>query len=124
MESPSLSLIVLRTTQLEAALAFYRALGLQFVEEPHGAGPVHFSTQLGGVVVEIYPGEPAAPLGRKAAGATMLGFQVPSVDTAVRSAKQTGAMVTTEPMDSDWGRRAVVIDPDGRAIELNEPKKQ
>jgi lactoylglutathione lyase len=123
MSSPALSLIVLRTSKMEAALSFYRALGFEFVEEKHGSGPVHYSTQIGSAVMEIFPGELAEPLGRKAGGATMLGFTVASVDEAVTAAQSLNAQIVTAPTDSTWGRRAVVVDPDGRGIELSEPKK-
>ena len=109
---------------MEASLTFYRAFGFSFVEEKHGSGPVHYSTQLGSIVLEIFPGEPASPLNRKASGATMLGFSVASVDEAVLAAKNLGAQVVTAPTASPWGRRAVVVDPDGRGIELSELKKR
>jgi lactoylglutathione lyase len=121
MNNPTLSLIVLRTSQMEATLAFYRALGFAFVEEKHGTGPVHYSTQIGSCVMEIFPGEPAEPLGRKASGAAMLGFSVPSVDQTVEAVRQLGAQIVTAPTESLWGRRAVVVDPNGRGIELTEP---
>jgi lactoylglutathione lyase len=123
MSNPTLSLMVLRTAQIEAALKFYRALGFTFVEEKHGSGPVHYSTQLGASVLEIFPGEPTAPLNRKASGATMLGFSVASVDDAVSAVRDLGVLVVTSPTDSPWGRRAVVVDPDGRGIELIEAQK-
>jgi lactoylglutathione lyase len=123
MSSPALSLMVLRTAKMESALGFYQALGFEFVEEKHGSGPVHYSAQIGSIVMEIFPGEPAEPLNRKAAGATMLGFVVASVDEAVAAAQKLGAQVVTAPTDSPWGRRAVVVDPDGRSIELSISKK-
>jgi predicted enzyme related to lactoylglutathione lyase len=122
-ESPALALMVLRTSKMEASLAFYRALGFSLVEEKHGSGPVHYSTQVGSTVMEIFPGEPAEPLGRKAGGATMLGFAVASVDEAVAAAQNLNAQIVTAPTDSPWGRRAVVVEPDCRGIELSEPKK-
>jgi lactoylglutathione lyase len=108
---------------MEASLAFYRAMGFSFTEEKHGSGPVHYSTQLGSSVLEIFPGEQASPLNRKASGATMLGFSVASVDDAVSAVKALGAQVVSTPTDSSWRRRAVVIDPDGRGIELNQPQQ-
>ena len=115
--------MVLRTSQMEASLAFYRALGFVLVEEKHGTGPVHYSAQIGSSVMEIFPGEPAEPLSRKASGAAMLGFSVTSVDQAVEAVRNLGAQIVTAPTDSPWGRRAVVVDPNGRGIELSEPKK-
>jgi hypothetical protein len=38
---------VLKTGNVERLLAFYRALGIGFVEEQHGRGPLHYSASLG-----------------------------------------------------------------------------
>ena len=123
MSNPPLSLIVLRTSQMETTLAFYKTLGFTFVQEMHGSGPVHYSTQTGSSVLEIYPGEAAAPVDRKASGSTMLGFSVASLDDILASCERTRSQVIAGPKESPWGRRAVVTDPDGRVIELSEPKK-
>src|SRR5690606_7727103 len=121
ISKPTLNLIVLRTADIRATLAFYRALGMVFVEEQHGTSPVHYSCELGDLMVEIYPTEPnVAPDGRPA-GATMIGFRVESVERVVENLRRLEAPILTEPQQSEWGRRAVVQDPDGRAIELNEP---
>ncbi len=50
-----LSLVVIRTHQPERVKGFYEALGLQFREEKHGNGPVHFSAGVGQTVFEVYP---------------------------------------------------------------------
>ena len=111
------SLIVLRATDLDRTLEFYRLLGLEFVQEQHGSGSIHFSAQIGGTVIEIYPGQPGTAPDRKTAGATTIGFRVVSLDAIL---EQSGAKILTPPQSSPWGRRAVVEDPDGRAVELNE----
>jgi lactoylglutathione lyase len=116
----SLSLIVLRSANVDAALTFYQALGLTFAQEQHGSGPIHYSCQIGGTVLEIYPGEEGVAPDRKSGGATMLGFAVASIDDVL--AKLPDKPMSA-PKDSTWGRRAVVLDPDGRAIELTEAKE-
>ena len=108
---------------MEATLAFYRCLGLSFVEEQHGSGPVHYSSQVSSTVLEIYPGDDAAQVNRKHSGATMIGFTIERVDSVIAAVQQLQAPVLTAPTDSPWGRRAVILDPDGRAIEVNESKK-
>ena len=108
---------------MEATLAFYKTLGFTFVEEQHGSGPVHYSTQTASSVLEIYPGVAAAPVDRKSGGATMLGFSVISLNDVLASLEKSRSPLISAAKDSPWGRRAVVSDPDGRAIELSEPKK-
>lgn len=123
MGSSSLSLIVLRTSKTREMLSFYRILGFAFNEEKHGSGPIHHSAQTGSTVLEIYPGEDAEGLHWKAAGATMLGFSVESLDQTLGAFEELSSQLISAPKDSPWGRRAVLTDPDGRAIELSEPKK-
>jgi predicted enzyme related to lactoylglutathione lyase len=45
---------------------------------------------------------------------------VVSLDSTVASAIAAGGEIVIAPEDVPWGRRAVVADPDGRPIELNE----
>src|SRR5690349_5415963 len=95
MTPPALSLLVLRTGKLEQTLAFYRALGLEFAQEQHGSGPIHYSAQIGGTVIEIYPGAEGVAPPRLNGGATMLGFRVPSVDPTVAALLQCGGQIVT-----------------------------
>ncbi len=117
---PSMNLIVLRTSNVEAMLAFYRALGLDFVQEQHGTGAIHYSTQLGDVTMEIFPAEAGQALDRKAGGATMIGIKVESVDAVAEMLQEMGIKMLSAPKDSAWGRRATVLDPDGRLIEVTQ----
>jgi lactoylglutathione lyase len=121
MTKPTLGLVVLRSSDIEALLTFYRAIGLSFMEEKHGSGPMHYSCQLGTTVIEIYPGAAPVPQDFRDSGATLLGFNVASLDAILDAMKLMNVPVLTVPKRSAWGRRAVVQDPDGRAVELNEP---
>lgn len=123
MTTPRLGLIVIRAADLEQTARFYRALDLEFVEEQHGNGPLHYACDLNGTVIEIYPGKPGTAPDRRSGGATLLGFQVASLEAMLKAVEVTGAIVLTAPQVSLWGRRAVVQDPDGRAIELTETEK-
>ncbi len=113
---PRLNLLVLKTHQLDRLLGFYAALGMAFSAEKHGDGPEHHAARLGDVVIELYPlpgdAGPADPT-------TRLGFAVPDVDAAVRSLETAGGTVVSRWQRTEWGLRAVVRDPDGRAVELS-----
>jgi lactoylglutathione lyase len=112
---PSLSLVVIRVSDLERSRRFYEALGLQLRHERHAGGPEHFSAELAGVTFEIYPrGNRAATIG------TRIGFRVESLNETVAAVQQAGGAVLTQAENSDWGYRAVVSDPDGHRIELVE----
>lgn len=122
MSAVHLSLLVLRSSKMEACRAFYEALGLGFQQEQHGQGPVHHSCDLGGVVLEIYPAtaDGMAPA-RLASGAVMPGLRVENLDKVMQRLATLGAPIVSPAKISPWGRRAVVLDPDGRAVELSEP---
>jgi len=119
-----LNLMVLRTADLASARSFYEVFGLNFVEEQHGSGPVHLSCERGGTVLELYPGKPGQASERLNAGATMLGFSVESVDKTLEKLNALKVTVVTSPKESPRGKRMVVLDPDGRAIEISEPPRK
>jgi len=109
-----LNLVVLRSANIRRSAAFYMCLGLQFVQHRHGNGLEHFSAELPGTVFELYPlsSDSQPTLG------TRIGFRVPSVDTALAALSDYPGAVLTPARDSEWGRRAVVVDPDGHRVEL------
>jgi lactoylglutathione lyase len=112
--SITLNLVVLRCRDLERAAAFYSRLGLEFSRHRHGSGPEHLAAELSGGVFELYPMSVDGPstLG------TRIGFRVSSVDAAIGALSDYPGAVLTAPRDSEWGRRAVVADPDGHRVEL------
>ena len=124
MSKPIVNLVVLRAADLASARSFYEMLGLSFVQEQHGSGPVHLSCERGGMVLELYPGKPGQSLERLNAGATMLGFVVESVDMTLEKLNLLKVTLVTPPKESPWGKRMVVLDPDGRAIEVSEPARK
>ncbi|MCC7420216.1 MAG: VOC family protein [Planctomycetaceae bacterium] len=110
-----LSLAVLKTRQVNALRKFYGSLGIEFAEEQHGKGPVHFAGQVGSVVLEVYP---LPDDGTPADSSTRLGFTVARLAEVVEALKALDTPVVTEPQATQWGLRALVRDPDGRAVEL------
>ncbi len=104
-----LNLLVLRTNKLDDLKEFYSTFGARFVSERHGSGPHHYSARLGDLVLEIYPtADGALP-----DPGLRIGLVVDDLHGALRS---VGQAVT--PRQTQWGLRAVVRDPDGRAVEL------
>lgn len=114
MSNITLNLVVLRSADVARAAAFYTRLGLQFSKHRHGSGPEHFTAELPGGVFELYP---LSSDGQSTLG-TRIGFRVPSVDAALAALSGYPGAVVTPARDSEWGRRAVVADPDGHRVEL------
>ena len=114
MREISLNLVVLRSPDIARAAAFYTRLGLKFSRHRHGNGPEHFAAEIPGCVFELYP---LPPDGAPSLG-TRLGFRVPSVDAVLAALGDYPDAILTPAKDSEWGRRAVISDPDGHKIEL------
>jgi len=112
--TPALNLVVLRSSNLDRAMTFYSKLGLNFKKHRHGTGPEHFSAELAEAVFELYPQNEDGPLSL----GTRIGFAVASVDDSIRALRDYPSAVVSPARDSEWGRRAVVADPDGHRIEL------
>jgi lactoylglutathione lyase len=55
MKKPRLSLVVIRSWDIERSARFYSALGLHLEKHRHGNGPEHFASEYEGSVFEIYP---------------------------------------------------------------------
>ena len=115
---PHLNLVVIRSPDIDRAAKFYREMGLHFTQHRHGKGPLHYPSDVNGLVFEIYPLAP----GRTPTTSTRIGFRVDDVDGIVETLAKAGATMVTPPTDSEWGRRAVVRDLDGHVVELTTPK--
>ena len=116
---PLLNLVVIRSVDLDRSEAFYGALGLFFDRHSHGSGPEHLATDpyKDGYVFEIYPANEQVGSTK----GTRIGFNVDAVDAYVDELVAAGGKITQAPHDSEWGRRAVVTDPDGHKVELVTP---
>src|SRR5262245_24539519 len=121
MSEISLSLLVLRTTRIGACLEFYQALGLEMVEEKHGKGPLHYSFSSNGITIEIYPETQKNFIEIRAERTLRIGFKVESLAATLESLESLGATVLKFPSITKWGHCAVILDPDGREVEINEP---
>ena len=117
MANISLTLLVLKTRQVDSLRAFYQTLGIELVEEQHGKGPAHFAGQAGGVVIEVYP---LPDNGSQVDSTTRLGFGVENLSEIVQALQEIGTKIVTPPRKTAWGFQAVVRDPDGRAVELSQ----
>ncbi len=110
-----LNLVVIKATDLTASVEFYKSLGMMFIEEQHGNGPVHYSCDVDGIIFEIYPGN-----NENEQRNVRLGFQVEELDELVARLETSGIQIQSHPKESPWGKRAIIVDPDGNRVELME----
>jgi lactoylglutathione lyase len=110
----ALNLLVLKARDPERLVSFYGKLGLSFVREQHGNGPVHHSSSdAGGATFEICPRQH----NDDATTGTRIGFRVESVELTLAACS---APILREPSLTPWGKRAVIQDPEGHKVELVE----
>lgn len=114
--------LILFSPKLEACVAFYRALGLELENEEHEGGPLHYACEIGPVHFAIYESGTGTAPEPRSGGSSLLGFQVNNLGAALAAARAAGHAPIGEPEERPWGRRAIVPDPDGRAVELWQQK--
>jgi predicted enzyme related to lactoylglutathione lyase len=117
MADVSLTLLVLKTRQVEQLRRFYQMLGIELTEEKHGKGPIHYAGRLGDMVIEVYP---LPDDGSPVDSSTRLGFAVEDLAEVIRALEGVGTRIITPARDTAWGRQAIVCDPDGRGVELSQ----
>ena len=128
----SVNLLVVRCSDFDRSLAFYRSIGL-----PLGRYRVahHDSTCASALVpggdFALTADDPGADVPRTnfhllpaaagvPTGGMAFGFFVSSVDAAVESGLRHGGRLLTPAADWAYGRMAAIADPDGNRIELSE----
>lgn len=107
-------LIVIRTGDMTAHVAFYKLLGIHFDYHRHGNGPWHYSANIGPTVFEMYPLAINQTEGDKN---IRLGFGIDHFESVLVQLRSAG-VTFREPALTDFGLMTVIRDPDGRKIEL------
>lgn len=115
MPTPELCLFVLKTRQVDKLREFYSFIGIEFSQEQHGTGPLHYAGRAGAAVFEIYP---LVDQAISVDTTTRFGFSVENLAQSVERLGMAGAEIVSPPKSGEWGLRAVVRDPDGRGVEL------
>lgn len=106
--------LVLRCADLERSRRFYEGLGLRLSPEQHGSGAKHYSCDVGGVILELYP------LSDKPTSGLRLGLVVSDLARVLASLRALGAVVGA--VGSEGSSPVMVIDPDGHRIALEQER--
>lgn len=107
----SLNLLVLRCKSIENSKVFYEKLGVSFKQEQHGNGPVHYASEFGGLVFELYP-----LLSDEVVDRSRLGFTLKADDVGELLQRTEIEIVSSYEFNS---RLVLVVqDPDARQVEL------
>lgn len=110
-----LNLIVIRTSNPKRLAEFYSFFNLEFTYHQHGNSPFHYGGYIGKVLLEIYP------LSKNQASNDLslrLGFMIDDFESVIEKLRSVNVAFAFEPMETEFGIMTVIIDPDGRKIEL------
>lgn len=110
-----LKLLVIRTSDMQRLVDFYGLLGFSFDYHKHGNSPYHYSATIDGTVIEVYA---LSKNQTEADNNLRLGFELDNFDEAVLALKEAEVLFVSEPLQTDFGFMTVVVDPDGRKLEL------
>ena len=117
LESKKLSLIAIRSDKPKELSELYELFGLNCEYHRHGKRTLHYSTEIGGIVFEIYP----LTKNQENRDKTLrLGFTIDNLDATIEILKTRNVKIVREPKESELGYVSIVKDLDGRRIELKE----
>lgn len=123
-----LDMVGLVVKDMQASLAFYRLLGIQFPDPEDGAPYTEYQRPNGlrislnseAMIREIDP-HWVQPVGQRV-GIAFLCESPTDVDAVYTRITSSGYVGHKEPWDAFWGQRyAIVMDPDGTSVELFAP---
>ncbi|MET7760656.1 VOC family protein [Streptomyces sp. NPDC005336] len=127
--TPRFDAIGLVVADMAASLAFYRRLGLDIPAEadtqPHAEAPLPGGYRLLWDTVETirsFDPDWTPPSGSNRVGMAFACDSPADVDKTYAELVRAGVRGEKEPWDAFWGQRyAVVLDPDGNAVDLFAP---
>lgn len=110
--------ITINTAHLQDMLAFYQIIGFQFECRKVDKGSEVHRAVHNGVEFSLYciqnPQKTQIP-------SLQLGFSVTDLESTVSKLTQVpGVMCILDPTDMPDGKRAIILDPDGHSLDLQE----
>ena len=107
--------ITLNTAQPDLLLRFYSLLGFQFNEKKIDKGSRAWQGCLGDFTLEIFSIKES--FSNKTPGVQM-SFQVTGMENLIQQFRALKVQIMIEPTETKSGFMSIVIDPDGRSVEL------
>jgi len=108
-------LIVIRSADPKELANFYSQLGFSFEYHQHGTSAMHYAANIDGTTLEIYPLRKGLD---SADNSLRLGFGIDHFDQVIDELRDAKVVFSLEPTAGEFGMFAVVVDPEGRKIEL------
>lgn len=105
-----INLIVLSVNNLEISKDFYSLFDFQFIKEQHDNSPLHYSCEVNGLVLELYPSTTRFPVEQS----VRLGFQLANFELIKEK------LILHHIDFTEKNNLLIVQDPDGRKIFLSQ----
>ncbi|MEP0265606.1 hypothetical protein [Dokdonia sp.] len=115
-----LNLLVIRTQNPEALKCQYELLGMTFEHHKHDKGPYHYTSEIDGIVFEIYPFTKSMT---EADGTLRLGLEVSNLKHTIDAIRNSNWIIRSDAQKMPWRITAIVQDLDGRKIELKHKEE-
>ncbi len=110
--------ITLNTAQPDLLLRFYSLLGFQFNQKLIDKGSRAWEGKLGDLHLEIFGIKES--FANNIPGVQM-SFQVNAIEDLVQQFRGLKVQIMVEPMELKSGFLSIIMDPDGRSVELIQP---
>jgi hypothetical protein len=107
-------LLVIRSENPKQIADFYSLLNLKFDYHKHGNSPMHYSAQIGTLILEIYP---LSKNQIEVDKTLRLGFAIENFENVLDELR-TNNIKMTEPTLTEFGYVTILTDPEGRKVEL------
>lgn len=115
--SATLRSLVMATSQIKDVLRFYETLGLEFKTKKVALGTEYYWTLANGLEIAFLE-KPNVKL--DAQPHYMLSFRVRDIDKIYQQFVSNRFIGIMDPTNFDEGRKAIILDPDGRSVEIIE----
>ncbi|MEN0057983.1 MAG: VOC family protein [Bdellovibrio sp.] len=115
----ALTSITLNTPHLQDMLEFYQILGFSFTVFQVDKGSEAYRARQGGIEISLY--STAAPAEKARTPSFQWSFQIADLEKVVKDLEQvSGTLCILDPTMMADGKKAIILDPDGNAVELSE----
>lgn len=112
---PAVQTVTIRTAKAKEVGLFFRSLGLAVSRQTGVDGRSLLTAKCTGLTLMIVPDQqPSDPT------ETTLNFAVDSLNSALDAAMSNHGQLAMKAFETQWGRRAIVADPDGRRLVITE----
>lgn len=114
--------VIWTTSKVQEVIEFYQAVGIPLEPDTHDEPDKtpHFEADVADTHFAVFQSKDSSA-GTGTQSPTMIGLAVDDLEQVVAALEKMNVRIKTTLEDTPWGKRVVVYDPDGRAVEIYQP---